>query len=261
MPIKTLMFDLDDTLVIERAAESASFLAACESVRELGGDPENASRAVQEIAREFWEALPVWSWCDRIGISPWEGLWGDFSGEGAELGILRSEIDSYRKRVWSAGLERAGIRDARIAEYAEKTYRAERARRHEVYPGVHETLAALRERFTLVLLTNGAPEVQREKLGRSGLAGYCHHIVISGELGFGKPDRRIFEHALKLAGSKPSHTLMVGDNLVRDIDGAAHCGIKTVWVTYSGPVIPDNINNTKYIIWYFSALREITGTL
>ncbi|MHB9031279.1 MAG: HAD family hydrolase [Candidatus Latescibacterota bacterium] len=238
MPYKTLLFDLDDTLVIERAAESASFLAACECVRELGGDPENASRAVQETAREFWEALPVWPWCDGIGISPWEGLWGDFSGEGEQLGLLRSTIGNYRKQVWRTGLERAGIRNAGTVERAERTYREERARRHEVYPGVHETLSALRERFILVLLTNGAPGVQREKTVRPGLTEYFHHTVISGEIGFGKPDRRIFGHALERTGASPEEALMAGDNPIRDVAGARRCGIGTVWVNYPGAPFP-----------------------
>jgi len=261
MKYKTILFDLDDTLVVERAAESASFLAACECVREFGKNPEDASTAVQETARKKWEALPVWPWCDSIGISPWEGLWGDFSGEGEQLAFLRSAIDEYRSEVWHEALGGFGVLNTETVRKAERKYRQERSRRHEVYPGVHETLKAhLEHRFTLVMLTNGAPRVQREKIERSGLDGYFHHTIISGELGVGKPDRRIFEHALELTGAKPKQTLMVGDSLIRDIAGAGKCGITTVWAAFVDPITLYN-DYVRYIIWYFSALREITGAL
>lgn len=258
MPLTTLMFDLDDTLVIERSAESASFLAACDCASEYGIEPETASRAVQEAAQALWTALPVWTWCDGIGISAWEGLWGDFSGEGTQLGDLRSFIPEYRESAWRMGFRRAGIRDADAAVRAERVYREERARRHELYPGVKETLVNLRERFTLVLLTNGAPCVQREKTVRPGLDGYFHHIVISGEFGFGKPDPRIFNYALDLAGAAPGAALMVGDNPVRDIAGARRCGIGTVWVNYPGVPFPGE-GQPEHEIREFPELVRIAG--
>ncbi len=258
MSYTTLMFDLDDTLVIERAAESASFLAACGCALDYGIEPEEVSRSVQEAARELWTALPVWSWCDGIGISAWEGLWGDFTGDGPQLGLLRSLVGEYREKVWRTGFRRAGVQGAQAARCAEGIYLRERAGRHEVYPGVHETLAALRERFTLVLLTNGAPGVQREKTVRPGLSEYFHHIVISGEFGFGKPDPRIFKYALALTGTAPDRALMVGDNPVRDIEGARRCGIGTAWVNYPGVHFPGE-GSPDHEIRAFPELLDLAG--
>jgi putative hydrolase of the HAD superfamily len=90
-----------------------------------------------------------------------------------------------------------------------------------------------------VLLTNGAPEVQREKTVRPGLESFFHPTVVSGEVGFGKPDRRIFEYALDRTKTVPEEALMIGDNPVRDIAGARECGMGTVWVNYPGIPFPD----------------------
>jgi len=65
-------------------------------------------------------------------------------------------------------------------------------------------------------------------------------IVLSDEVGFSKPDTRIFFHALKVAGCEPEKAVMVGDRLDNDIGPAKSIGMTTVWVrrglmTYQKP--------------------------
>lgn len=82
-----------------------------------------------------------------------------------------------------------------------------------------------------MLLTNGDPSLQKEKLaGVPELAPYFNEIVISGAFGKGKPDVSIFEHCLKLMNIEKDDAIMVGDNLNTDILGASRAGIKTVWI-------------------------------
>ena len=45
-----------------------------------------------------------------------------------------------------------------------------------------------------------------------------------------KPDRRIFEKALEMAGCTPEDAAMIGDRLDNDIYPAKMLGMKTVWV-------------------------------
>jgi putative hydrolase of the HAD superfamily len=50
-------------------------------------------------------------------------------------------------------------------------------------------------------------------------------LVVSHEVGFAKPDARIFEHALRLAGSEPSHTAFF-DDLPEYVSAARKVGIR-----------------------------------
>jgi putative hydrolase of the HAD superfamily len=59
-------------------------------------------------------------------------------------------------------------------------------------------------------------------------------IVISGEVGYGKPDHRIYQLVLSRLGTRQESTWNIGDSLKRDILGAKAIGIKTVWVNRHG---------------------------
>ncbi|MFX4865018.1 HAD-IA family hydrolase [Acinetobacter baumannii] len=54
--------------------------------------------------------------------------------------------------------------------------------------------------------------------------------MVSGEVGLGKPDPRLFRMALCAFGVGPEEAVMVGDNPQRDIQGALRAGAKAVWV-------------------------------
>lgn len=66
-----------------------------------------------------------------------------------------------------------------------------------VYEETFKILDRLQEKYKLLLLTNGSPDLQKTKLAITPeLVPYFDHIVISGDFGRGKPDPSIFEHAL-----------------------------------------------------------------
>ena len=83
-------------------------------------------------------------------------------------------------------------------------------------------------------MTNGAPDLQREKLEGVGLVPYFTIITVSGEVGIGKPDPRIFAHTLTRLGVPPTEAVMVGNDLTRDIRGARQAGIPGIWVNRTG---------------------------
>jgi putative hydrolase of the HAD superfamily len=96
----------------------------------------------------------------------------------------------------------------------------------------------------LGLLTNGAPDLQREKIVASGTANLFKQIVISGVYGIGKPHPEIFLHLTDRLGVPPSEAAMVGNSLERDIRGAREAGIISIWLKVPGseehsPVEPD----------------------
>jgi putative hydrolase of the HAD superfamily len=101
-------------------------------------------------------------------------------------------------------------------------------RRLRLYPFVRELLDALSVRFPLALVTDAQSAWARGELHKVGLLDYFDPIVVSGDYGFRKPDRRLFDIALAGMGVAAEHTLYVGNDMHRDIYGAREAGMKTV---------------------------------
>jgi len=112
-----------------------------------------------------------------------------------------------------------------------------------------ETLQELvRRGVKLALITNGNAKKQRYKIDKFKLAEYFEVCLVEEEVGFGKPDRRVFELAMEKLGVTPSETWMVGDNLEWDIEIPKQLGIYTIWNDYlkrglptGSKIMPDQI--------------------
>jgi putative hydrolase of the HAD superfamily len=101
-------------------------------------------------------------------------------------------------------------------------------RRLRLYPHVREVLDVLRGRYPLALVTDAQSAYARGKLHKVGLLDYFDPIVVSGDHGFRKPDRRLFQLALDGMGVAPGNALYVGNDMHRDIFGAREAGMTTV---------------------------------
>lgn len=121
-----------------------------------------------------------------------------------------------------------------------RSYLAWLARASFLLEGAEEVCAYLAGRYRLVLLTNGIAGVQRPRFAASSIRRFFEAIVISGEVGYAKPDPRIFDCACDLVGfHDKSRILMVGDSLSSDIAGGAAFGIDTCWFNPRGlPRVP-----------------------
>lgn len=98
------------------------------------------------------------------------------------------------------------------------------------YPDAHSTLAALRQKgYLLGIIANQKPGTA-ERLKSWGLRRYFDVIAASAEIGYAKPDKRIFEKAFELAGCTARESVMVGDRLDNDIAPAKEIGMTTVWI-------------------------------
>ena len=93
-----------------------------------------------------------------------------------------------------------------------------------VFDYTKELLDYLVERYPLHILTNGFAEIQSKKLKGAGLESYFQTVVNAEDVGFKKPDPRIFAFALDKAKATASESLMIGDDLEADILGAKNCG-------------------------------------
>ena len=102
-----------------------------------------------------------------------------------------------------------------------------------------ETLAWFRESGTrLALLTNGNGPPQRRKIERFGIERFFDAIFVEGEVGFGKPDERAYQHAMQALGVTAPETWMIGDNLEWEIEVPQRLGIYAIWMDAHGEGLP-----------------------
>ena len=126
-------------------------------------------------------------------------------------------------------------------------------------PDAIETVRWLRESGRrLALLTNGAAAAQRRKIERFEIADLFDAILVEGELGFGKPDERVYRRALSALGAKPADAWMVGDNLEFDVAAPQKLGMSGVWIDARGRGLPgDSAVKPDYIVRSLADLRSL----
>jgi putative hydrolase of the HAD superfamily len=146
------------------------------------------------------------------------------------LGAVHAFVPAYRAAAWEGFVHDRGVREAPLAGELEARFVRERRARQRAYPWSAAVLARLADHYRLGMITNGAPDLQRLKLEGTGLAEVFDPLVVSGDLGVGKPERAIFEHALRGAGVAAGEAVMVGDSWERDMVGALAMGMRGVWV-------------------------------
>jgi putative hydrolase of the HAD superfamily len=115
------------------------------------------------------------------------------------------------------------------------------ALRFRPYPEVPGVLAALRARGDAIVIVSNWDVSLHGVLQRTGLEPLVDAVVTSAELGAAKPDPRIFEHALALAGARAQDALHVGDDVAADVEGARAAGITPVLVARAGEPAPPGV--------------------
>jgi len=253
---KAVLFDLDDTLLWDDRSVKEAFRVTCDYAAEKAGIDSGAfEEAVRREARAIYESFEAFPFTKMIGINPFEGLWARFAeGEQPEFRKLEQFVPNYRADAWTKGLAALGVHDQQLGKELGEMFPAERRKRPLVYDETFAVLDQLKDKYKLLLLTNGSPDLQREKLaGVPELAPYFDHIIISGEFGRGKPDVTIFEHALGKLGLQAEDCVMVGDKLTTDILGANKAGITSVWINRHGVDRTDDIIPTHTI----TSLQEL----
>lgn len=224
--IKTVLFDLDDTL----HDDTLAFTTAAEEVaREVSAEHGIDALALKDAY-----------------VAEAEGFWQRLTGD-----QVRTRMSQLRTTMWSNALRSMGLQDATLAERSAINYNAYRQKYFSLFPGALDLLRDLRARGKrLGLLTNGFSETHREKIALLQITEYFDAIFLADEVGMVKPDPLLFAHACQKLNSAPSQSAMVGDRYDRDIAGAIEAGLYTVWVNVrnesvpSGSPPPDAIVNT-----------------
>jgi putative hydrolase of the HAD superfamily len=230
---RAIFFDMDGTILDWRSGMEESWLASCEAHADGG-------LFVPTALHDAIAKRRTWFWDDQQ-----RALAGRMDLDGASREIVRRAFEDL-------GLARDDLAH-RIAD----DYRRRRLEIMAPYPGAIDVLATLRARgVAMALITNGNAVSQRHSVERFGLAQYFDCVIIEGEFGVGKPDERVFRHALASCDVEPAETWMVGDSLEADIVKPLELGLHTVWIDEQGQGLPYDDHPRPHRI--VKAITELT---
>ena len=143
------------------------------------------------------------------------------------------KVDELRwKRMWLTLLD-FKIGDEPLARKMDVLFLDALPTRKTLFPYTLEILEYLRQKgYVLHLITNGFEKTQLNKLLYAGLTGYFTEVITSEGANSLKPHKEIFEYALRKAGAAQKESIMLGDNIEADIQGAINAGIDQVYVNH-----------------------------
>ncbi|TBN01356.1 noncanonical pyrimidine nucleotidase, YjjG family [Hyunsoonleella flava] len=109
-------------------------------------------------------------------------------------------------------------------------------------------LQYLKSKYKLHIITNGFNEVQYKKMDRSNITPYFETITNSEIAGVKKPNPKIFNFALNLAKTKPKQSIMIGDSLEADIEGALNIGMDAIFFSQDTTRLNGKIKGVSKLI-------------
>jgi putative hydrolase of the HAD superfamily len=215
MPLRGVLFDLDDTLFDHDFATERA-LASLHA-----GEPAFAAWTPDDLVARHSVVL-----------------------EAMHREVLTGErsVASAREARFSHLLGEATgapVPDDRAADLA-RQYREAYEQSWRAVPGALDLLRALRDRgLAIGIVTNNLTAEQRLKLEYCALAPLVDALITSEDAGAPKPEARIFRDALSTLGLDAREAVMVGDAWATDIAGALTMGIRPVWFNRRGQASPD----------------------
>ena len=142
-------------------------------------------------------------------------------------------VERLRQTLRMAGFESPHFETIVQEVWAE--YLLEWPRQSTLYDGAMKLLNELKGRYRLGLVTN-YPDgpTAREVFRMFGFESVFDSLVVSGEVGYRKPKRIIFDEALSELGAPPEAAVMVGDTFLADVVGPKEIGMKAVLIDEDG---------------------------
>ncbi|MEM2123718.1 MAG: HAD family hydrolase [Methanolinea sp.] len=143
-----------------------------------------------------------------------------------------------------------GLVDADLLSRCTAIYREAKLAAIQPYPGVRETLHALREKgLRLALVTDAHSRDAAPRLEKTGLSGLFDHVVTFDATWQKKPSPVPFGYALKLLGCRPREAIAIGDSPRRDIAPCRRLGMITVYARYGDRFArPDTTGGAHFAI-------------
>ncbi|EOQ19903.1 YjjG family noncanonical pyrimidine nucleotidase [Bacillus cereus] len=208
---KTLLFDVDDTLLDFQKAEKM----ALRMLFEEKGIPLTSEVEVQykTINKSLWDAFE-------------EGK------------VNRDEVVNTRFSILfkEYGEEVDGI-------LFENNYRSYLEEGNQLIQGAFEFINQIQSEYDLYIVTNGISKTQDKRLRNAGLHTLFQDVFVSEDTGFQKPMKEYFDYVFEqIPNFAPEEGLIIGDSLSADIKGGYVAGIDTCWFN------PEKKSNNSEIV-------------
>ena len=208
MPYKDLFFDLDHTI----------------------WDFElNSKETLWDLHQKY--AL------EAKGINDFDVFYSNYSVHNHRLwdrytkGFIKQEELRW-KRIYLSLLDYK-IADEALSKEMSVDYLDILPNKKNLFPYTIEILEYLKSKdYSMHLITNGFESVQFKKIKNSNLADYFTEVITSEASNSLKPNKEIFEYALKASNAKLETSIMIGDNESADIQGAINAGMDSIFVNH-----------------------------
>jgi putative hydrolase of the HAD superfamily len=211
MDVRAVAFDVNGTLVriLADDHEERIFRAAAHFLTYQGIDLRR-----YELRDLYFQIMK-----EQLRTSPEK--YPEFDAVGIWRSIIKDRETDFTRALPAGKLQQMPLF---LAEMSRGISR----RRLTLYPYVREVLDVLYGRYPLAVVTDAQSAYARSELHKVGLLGYFDPIIVSGEHGYRKPDRRLFQLALDGMAIAAENALYVGNDMYRDIHGAQEAGLTTV---------------------------------
>ena len=195
----------------------------------------------------------------ELGIVDFDGFYNTYSAHNHRLwdrytkGFIKQEELRW-KRVYLSLLD-FKVSNEPLAKEMSQAYLEILPNKKHLFPYTIEILDYLKHKdYKMHLITNGFESVQFKKIKNSGIADYFIEVITSEASNSLKPQKEIFEYALKNAKASVDESIMIGDNESADIQGGINMGMDTIFVNHIQvePTVP-----ATYTITHLKELETI----
>lgn len=215
-PTKAVLFDLDDTLFDHLHSTRQGLQAICQAY------PDFLHHPIDELFADYTRLL------EEVHLRVLDG----------SLTQDEARLERFRRFFQLHGPSDILDLPATI-EHAARLHRTTYLAHRQVVSGIVPLLEYLHRKVTIAVVTNNVVVEQVEKLRYLKLDHLIDELVVSEEVGFIKPDPRIFQAALQRVNCRAEEVVMIGDAWKADIVGATHAGIRAIWLNRTGQACPD----------------------
>ncbi|XP_037128320.1 N-acylneuraminate-9-phosphatase [Syngnathus acus] len=239
VPIKAILFDLDNTLIETNRANQFAMQKTYELLKtslELDDDviSKICDKFKQKLLHEKFDPSAGRS-IDEVRVGHWEDS-------------IKESVDSCSTPSMAAQ-----------CYYLWKKSRLELIR---LSPEISSLLKQFRRKYKLLLLTNGNSQTQKEKVEAAACEGFFDNIVVGGDYAEQKPHPSIFRLCFDLLQVEAQDCIMVGDSLDTDIQGGFNAHVRaTVWINSAGDAVPVGSVTPDYTLSTVLDLEDILAQL
>lgn len=212
--LKAIFLDLDETLCDTTGANHKALVFMARKAAELFGDTLDS----QQFAAAYLK-----------------GIYRELDARYTQLLLPVTDEETFRLALIKLILQDLGVHPIpdNAITVLQQCFDDARSQCFDFFPGIKELLLELRQRFTLVVITNGPEFSQLAKIQAVKLDHYVDHIIIGGQEKEQKPAASIFAKALNLAQCAKHEAIHIGDSLSADIAGANNAGLVSVWISHN----------------------------